>query len=34
MMAYGVSPFVNSVKNNGAECLADVGEGCFEGFVG
>jgi len=26
IMAYEVSPFVNSVKNNGVECLVAVGE--------
>lgn len=29
MMAYEVSPFVNSVKNNGPECLVAVGERLF-----
>ena len=29
MMAYEVSPFVNSVKNNGPECLVAVGGGLF-----
>ena len=27
MIAYEVSPFVNSVKNNGPECLVAVGGG-------
>ena len=29
MMAYEVSPFVNSVKNNGPECLVSVGDRLF-----
>lgn len=29
MMAYEVSPFVNSVKNNEPECLVGVGGGLF-----
>jgi hypothetical protein len=32
-MAYEVSPFVNSVKNNGVECLVGVGVGCFKDFL-
>jgi len=29
MMAYEVSPFVNSVRNNGVECLVAVGGRLF-----
>ena len=29
IIAYEVSPLVNSVKNNGPECLVAVGGGCF-----
>ena len=29
IIAYEVSPFVNSVKNNGRECLVAVGGGLF-----
>ena len=29
IMAYEVSAFVNSVKNNGRECLVGVGGGLF-----
>ncbi|HZK85052.1 MAG TPA: SOS response-associated peptidase family protein [Desulfosporosinus sp.] len=34
MTAYEVSPFVNSVKNNGIKCLMGVGDRLFKGFIG